>query len=209
MTPKEVNEIFNKIFSEGYNVKGITIESKSPVVANIFHHEGATRIEFGANNPKAVIKKFITFYAYIEEIYLGPEKGSLKLRNFPDINFTYETGVSILSFLEAQFSENSDIKDLIETKYSCSRDKKIAGSCLQYAEQWATIVSHSGGFADARECDKKRLKSECYKFVVDNVRRDAKEQRFGFGIGMYILIFILIPTICKFIVYKLLEKYFD
>ena len=209
MTQKEVSEIVNSIFTDGYDINGVTIQSESPVVAHILNEEGSTRIDFGSNNPKAVIKRFITFYAYIEEIYLGKDKGSIKLRNFQDINFTYETGVSILSFLEAQFSENSEMKDLIEEKYSCSRDKKIAESCLQYAEQWATIVSRSGGFADTRECDEKRLKSECYKFVIDNVKRDAKEKRFGFGIGMYLLIFILIPTICKFIVYKLLEKYFD
>lgn len=210
MSPKEVSEIINSIFTDGYNVNGVTIESESPVVANILNDgKGTTHIKFGTNQPKAVIKKFITFYAHIEEIYLGPDKGSVKLRNFPDINFNYDKGVSILSFLEQQFSFHTDLLEDIEKKYSCPRDKKIAEKCLQYAEQWATIVSSSGGFSGARECDKKTLRSECYSFVVENVREDVKEKKYGFGIGTYLLVFIIIPAIARYLIVKLLEKYFD
>ena len=206
MSPKEISEVLFKIFSdEGYKVNGFTISSESPLVANIFGDESQTSIKFGNNRPKASIKKFITLYAYVEEMVFGKEGGSIKLKNFPDISFSYEK--SLLSFLEQQFSCDEDLIAEIDAKYTDATKNKIAHRCLQYGTEWATIVSSCDGFTGASASRKKQLRSQCIDFVVDNVRHDV-EQEYGSVILTYLLVFIIIPAVARFIITKLLEKYF-
>lgn len=207
MTPKEISDILNSVFSNGYKTGGITVLSKSPLVANISNNKNFTTIKFEQNQPKIAIKRLITFYVYVEEIVLGTKSGSIKLRNFPDMNFNYENGASVLSFFKENFSSNNDIVEAIEKKYKSKKQQKIANRCLHYADEWATIVGSSHNFADISECEKKNLKSECYKFVVENVKNDI-EQEYGSVILTYLLVFIIIPAIARFIITKLLEKYF-
>ena len=208
MSPKEISEVLFKIFSdEGYKVNGFTIQSKSPLVANTYSDENKTSIKFGNNHPRVSIKRLITLYAYIEEIVLGKTGGSIKLRNFPDINFSYEK--SLLSFFEQNFHSHEDLYNEIEAAYSDPTKKKIAHKCLQYGTEWATIVSQSGGFCGLDGQSKQELKSQCLKFVIDNVRKDfEKEKKYGSVILTYLLVFIIIPAVAKFIITRLLEKYF-
>lgn len=206
MSPKEISEVLFQIFSdEGYKVNGFIISSESPLVANIFGDEAQTSIKFGNNRPKASIKKFITLYAYVEEIVLGKTGGSIKLRNFPDINFSYEN--SLLSFFEENFQSHDDLYKEIENKYSDPQKRKIAHKCLQYGTQWATIVSNSGGFCDLDATSRRSMRSDCINFVIENVKHDV-EQEYGSVILTYLLVFIVIPAIARFIITRLLEKYF-
>ena len=86
MSPKEISEVLFQIFDgDGYKVNGFTIQSQSPLIANIFGDQNQTSIKFGQNKPRASIKKLITLYAYVEEIVFRKEGGSIKLKNFPDI----------------------------------------------------------------------------------------------------------------------------
>lgn len=206
MSPKEVSQILFQIFSnEGYKVNGFTIKSESPLVANVSSDDNQTEIKFSSNLPRAEIKKLITLYVYVEGIVFKKDGGSIKLKNFPDINFSYEN--SLLSFLEQQFSYNDDIVAEIDKKYTDSTKNKIAHKCLQYGTEWATIVSSENGFADLDETAKRSLKSQCLDFVVDNVKHDV-EQEYGSVILTYLLVFIVIPAIARFIITRLLEKYF-
>lgn len=210
MSPKEISNILLQIFSnEGYKVKGFSIKSESPLVANIFSKGGQTSIKFGTNLPKAEIKKLITLYVYIEELIFREDSGTARLKNFPDINFGYDQSLLSL-FFEQNFTQHHDIQAAIDKKYSCdSRKKKIADKCLQYASEWATIVGKSNGFAENTKSSRKYLRSQCFNFVVDNVRNDLnKEDNYGFGIATYLLVFIIIPAIARFIIVRLLEKYF-
>jgi len=210
MSPKQISEVLFQIFSdEGFAVNGIKVKSESPLVASINSEGGRTTISFENNLPRAEITRLITLYAYIEELVFGEAGGTIKLRNFPDISFGYDKSL-LREFLEnLNFAYQGEMHNYIDEEYSDTKKRKIATDCLQYANEWATIVSQSGGFCGISSSDKAALKKQCYDFVVENVRKNARERKYGFGIGMYILIFILIPTICKFIVYKLLEKYFD
>lgn len=207
MSPKQISEVLFSIFSnDGYHVGNFNIQSQSPTVANIFSDEQHTSIKFGQNRPKASIKRFITLYAYIEEIVFKKEGGSVKLKNFPDINFSYEK--SLISFFEEQFSCHEDLVSEIDAKYTDTTKNKIAHKCLQYGTQWATIVSQSGGFAGANNSSERRnLRSQCINFVVENVKHDV-EQEYGSVILTYLLVFIVIPAIARFIITRLLEKYF-
>lgn len=211
MSPKEISEVLFSIFSDdGYQVGNFNIQSQSPTVANVFSDEQHTSIKFGQNRPKASIKRFITLYAYIEEIVFRKEGGSVKLKNFPDINFSYEK--SLISFFEQQFGsdelkDNASLAQEIDRKYTDSKKNKIAHQCLQYGTEWATIVSSSGGFAGINNSSKKELRSKCIDFVVENVRHDV-EQEYGSVILTYLLVFIIIPAVARFVITKLLEKYF-
>jgi cellulose synthase/poly-beta-1,6-N-acetylglucosamine synthase-like glycosyltransferase len=209
MSPKQFSEILFQIFSEeGYKVNGFTFQSESPMVANTYSNEHETSIKFGSNYPRVSIKRLITLYAYVEEIVLGKNGGSIKLKNFPDINFSYEK--SLLSFFEANFKAHDDLYNEIEVIYSDDpTKKKIAYQCLQYGNEWATIVSQSGGFCGINGQSKKELKSQCLQFVIDNVRKDfEQEKKYGSVILTYLLVFIVIPAVAKFIITRLLEKYF-
>lgn len=210
MSPKEISEVLFKIFSdEGFAVNGIKVKSESPLTANINSENGRTTISFGNNFPRAEITKIITLYAYIEELIFEKEGGTIRLRNFPDISFGY--GKSLLrEFLDhITFADQNDFADCIEQKYSDPTKRKIATDCLQYANEWATIVSQSGGFCGINSSDKIALKKQCQDFVVDNVRRNAREKKYGSVVLTYLLVFIIIPAVARFIIVKLLDKYFD
>lgn len=208
MSPKEVSEILFQIFSDkGYSVKGFKIKSDSPLTANIFSDGVETSIKFGNNFPKAEITKLITLYVYIEELVFGKEGGIARLKNFPDIRFGYDQSLLSL-FFEQHFTQHKDIEEEIEKKYgSDSQKKKIAQKCLHYGDEWATIVSRSGGFAESSKQSRQAAKRQCLDFVVENVKKDM-EKEYGSVILTYLLVFIVIPAIARFIIVRLLEKYF-
>lgn len=207
MSPQEISEILFKIFSnDGFKVGGLTIKSMSPINGNIISSADETIIKFEKNYPKVSIKRFITLSASIEALSFKKDSGSIKLKNFPNINFSYAK--PMISFLE-RFQSQEDIILEIETKYNDETKKKIAHKCLQYGTEWATIVSESGGFYGLNDSSKKSLRSQCVKFVVDNVRKDIEdEKKYGSVIITYLLVFIIIPAIARFIITRLLEKYF-
>lgn len=208
MSPKDISEILFSIFNDdGYQIQGFKIKSKSPLVANIYSNELETSIKFGSNYPRVEITRLITLYAYIEEILFRKDSGTIRLKNFPDISFGYEQ--SLLSVLFSQHSScDQEMLQLIEEKYGNDKTrKKIAEKCLQYGGEWATIVSESVDFSGASDSDRKTLRSECINFVVENVRNDIEEE-YGSVILTYLLVFIVIPAVARFIITRLLEKYF-
>lgn len=208
MSPKQISEVLFQIFSdEGFTVNGFKIKSESPLVANFYSENDTTTISFGNNYPKAEITRIITLYAYIEQLVFGKDNGIVRLKNFPDINFGYDKS-AILNFLDhLTYAGECEIEKEIEEKYADDTRRKIAKDCLQYATEWATIVSQAGAFAGASNNKKRELKKQCYDFVVENVRKDAKE-KYGSAILTYLLVFIIIPAVARFIIVKLLEKYF-
>jgi len=207
MSPKQISDTLASIFSdEGFSVQGFKIKSKSPLVANIYNENNETSIKFGSNFPKAEITRLITLYVYIEEIIFRESGGVVRLKNFSDISFGYEQSLLSVLFSD-KFSCSRELHQLIEETYTDEKKKKIAQQCLHYGTEWATIVSQSGGFVGANDNDRKKLRSECINFVVENVRHDV-EQEYGSVILTYLLVFIVIPAIARFIITRLLEKYF-
>jgi len=209
MSPKEISEVLFKIFSdEGFTVNGFKIKSESPLIANVYSEDETTTISFGNNYPRAEITRLITIYAYIEQLVFRKDGGTVRIKNFPDISFGYDKS-SILNFLDhLTYAGECEIEKEIENKYSDETRRKIAKDCLQYATEWATIVSQSGGFSDIGPTKKKELKRQCYDFVVENVRKEANEKKYGSVILTYLLVFIIIPAVARFIIVRLLEKYF-
>lgn len=216
MSPKDISTALFQIFSdEGLEVKGFKIKSESPLVANILNSEEKTIIKFGSNYPKAEITRLITFYAYIEEIVFGKQGGSIKLRNFPDIKFSYSD--SVLSLLKENFANCSEkccssfptISNEIDKKYSCKSENEIAKKCLQYAREWATISSQSGvDFAQSTNFEKKELRKSCYNFVKDSIEDEAKS-KYKSVFLTFILITVILPAIISWVVGKILDELFN
>ena len=144
MSPKQISEVLFSIFSEeGYNLGGLKLRCESPVTANVNSGGDRTSITFGNNYPRAEIKKLITLYVYIEEIVFGKEGGSIKLRNFPDINFGYDTDTLIgllaknIPSIKFGDEENKLEDEAIAAKFPDSEPKqKIAKICLQYGREY-------------------------------------------------------------------------
>tara|TARA_B100001564_G_scaffold358181_1_gene376167 strand:+ start:14586 stop:15212 length:627 start_codon:yes stop_codon:yes gene_type:complete len=207
MSPKDVKEILDKIFSEeGFEIKGFKIKSKTPLVANIHHDGGRIDIKFGSNLPKAEITRIITVYAYIEQVVLGETGASIKLRSFPDITLNYEN----FSEIDPSFVFNfSSLEETIDKKYSESSHKQIAKKCLQYAEEWATICHQSGvTFENADYADRYVMYNQCYDFVKENIEKDV-EKRYGSVILTWLFAYVILPMIIKWIVNKVLERLFN
>ncbi len=215
MSPKDISTALFQIFSdEGFEVKGFKIKSESPLVANILNSEEKTIIKFGSNYPRAEITRLITFYAYIEEIVFGKQGGSIKLRNFPDIKFSYSD--SVLSLLKENFTNCSEkccssfpaISDEIDKRYSCKSENEIAKKCLQYAREWATISSQSGvDFAQSTNFEKKELRKSCYNFVKDSIEDEAKS-KYKSVFLTFILVTVILPAIISWVVGKILDELF-
>ena len=206
MSPREIYQSISSIFNgEGIVVKGFKVTSKTPTVANITYGADIAEITFGQNQPKAEITRIITMYAHIEKIVFGPEGGSIKLRNFPDFSFGYGEEVTH-KFVRF---DNSDIYAEIEGKYAKKSYKDIAKKCLQYSEEWATMSMCNGiTFDNADYFDRWKLKDQRYNFVYDNVVEDA-EKRYGSIVITWIFLYIILPTIIKWIINRFLDKLFD
>ena len=213
MSPKEISTIFTELFSkDGYTVNGFKIKSKSPLIANIEHKGGLTEISFGSNPPKAEVTRIITLYAYVEGLVFGETGGTVKLRNFPDLSFSYEGSVFAgdSSRIDSEHIEECvKIEDEICSEYSLDRDRKIAKKCLQYAKEWATICHQSGvTFDNADFSDRYVHYNNCYDFVEENVQNDI-EKRYGSVILTWLFVYVVLPMIIKWVVNKVLERLFN
>lgn len=217
MSPQEINDAIVQLFSEeGLQVNGFWVTLESPVIANIFHDDvqpnangshKVTSIKFGPNLPKVKIKKFITLYAYIEELVLGEEGGTVKIKNFPDFSFAYNA-YSRTNSHKCDIDCQSIAKE-IDCKYSEKSHKQIAKKCLQYAEEWATICHQTGiNFENSDFADRYVYYNQCYDFVKENIEEDVKE-RHGSVILTWLFVYVVLPMIIKWVVNKVLERLFN
>ena len=207
MSPREIYDSISDLFTDkGILVKGFKIKSKTPSVVTVRYDNDIAEITFGENQPRAEITKIITIYAYIEKIIFGPEGGSIKLRNFPDFSFGYGNEAETVKFCRF---DNSDICNEIEVKYSKKSYKDIAKKCLQYSEEWATMCMGRGvTFDNADYFDRYPLKDQCYNFVHENIVEDA-EKKYGSIILTWVFLYIILPTIIRWIINRFLDKLFD
>ena len=207
MSPEDISKALFKVFSnEGLEVKGFKIKSKSPLIANVHSSDEKTIIQFGQNHPRAEITRLITLYAYIEEVVFGKSGGSIKLKNFPDIHFSYSD--SVLSLIKENFADNEAINCEIDKKYFCPSENEIAKKCLQYANEWTTICSQAGvDFSESNHFERRELRKSCYNFVKDNVEEEAKE-KYNSVFLTFILVTIILPAIISWVVGKILDELF-
>jgi hypothetical protein len=206
-SPRAIHQAILNLFSEdGLEVSGFVVKAKSPTDISIINDGKLVEIKFPNNKPRAEITRLITFYAHVEQINIGEEGGLIKLRNFPDFSFSYDSNL---------FSHNAPrvdcgaILEEIDNKYSEKQHKQIAKKCLQYAEEWATICHQTGiTFNDADYADRYVLYNNCYDYVAENIEADV-EKRYGSVILTWLFVYVVLPMIIKWIVNKVLERLFN
>jgi hypothetical protein len=210
MSPQEINVMLRNLFNgNGVDLKGFKIKADSPLDTKIISKNNTTTIVFEDNLPRVEIVKLFTIKCYIEQIVLGQEGGSIKIKNFPDINFGYDSN-SLLDFLGKNISYNfGSMDNEIEKKYGNGDKQRIAKKCLQYAQEWSRISMSAGvNFADSDSCKRKALRKDCYDFVKENVEEDVKYKYKSVFIT-FILITVILPAIISWVVGKILDELFN
>ncbi len=210
MSPKQINVALRNIFNgNGLEINSVKIKSDSPCDVNVSYNNNNTTIKFLKNLPKAEIKRFITFSAYIEGIYFGEKKGSIKLKNFPDLFFGYEETTSLLSLIENNFY-SLDFDREVEEKYTSKEHQRIAKKCLHYAREWTTISMNGGvDFKSAGYLKRYDLRRKCYDFVKENIKNDLAEEKEYSSILLTFLFFsVILPAIVTWIVHRVLDELF-
>lgn len=203
MSPKEAKELLSNMFSEdGGEVNGVKIYAKSPSSFVISENEDKSiLIYFPKQKPTASVKRLITISVVVESVLLKEEHAVLEFKNFPKIPIPYDGFFGIPSKVDVR-----SIQKTISQKYS-GKKEKIANLCLFYGDEWARISSQATCFRSASCAEKKILKKQCIDFVTENVKKDM-EQQYGSVILTYLLVFIVIPAVARFVITRLLEKYF-
>lgn len=199
---KKLKEILNKIFdSTGYSFKDINIKFPEPFEMS-FGQDKSKNVSllFTKNLPRISWKKFITISAWIQGIVLSDEGGTIKIKYFPDLKFSYTKDSEQLFASKAL--DLTSIEQEIRSQYPDEERQKIASLCLHYANEWAIICSSSGLTRDDFRNNRK-LKKDCFNFVQDCVKEDKKHGSF---IISFIVIYVILPVILKWIIEKIFEK---
>lgn len=202
---KIVEEVFSK---SGYKVDKFTLFCPSILDVRINKIDDGISFDFTKVMPSVRTKKLlIPITAYVEGIFLGKLGGTIKLKYFPDFEFKY-SGFEQNNFGSAHHVDLSDIKSCIAREYPDKQRRKIANLALQYANEWATIVSHNGvDFSRYDKKNKKLLAENCQKFVHENIV-NSKEIEAKSAILTFILVYLILPSVISWVVKKFLDSFF-
>lgn len=201
---KKIKETLNNVFdSSGYNFKDINI--KFPQKLNISFYEDEKQnvsLNFDQDLPNITWKKFIKISAWIQGITLSDTGGTIKIKYFPDLKFSYAKDSEQL-FGNQVVLDIDGIKSEINKQYPDEERKKIANTCLQYVNEWITICNaHGVGASDFLNSEKK-LKRDCQKFVKSCIKEEKKH---GSVIVSFIILYVVLPIILKWIIDKVFDK---
>lgn len=197
---KKVKEALDKIFtSTGYSFKEINIKFPQPLNMTFGTDGNNVSLIFLKDLPRISWKKFITISAWIQGIVLSDTGGTIKIKYFPDIKFSY-TKESEQIFGQMVF-DSSDILNEIKSQYPDEERQKIANLCLQYGAEWATMC-YSTGMTSKDFANNKKLKKDCYNFIKESIKKD---KQYGSVVG-FIILFVILPVILKWIVEKIFAK---
>lgn len=204
---KQIRDIINSIFSEnGYDVNNLNIQFPDPLNIKIDKDDIENiSLTFVGSLPKVTWKKYITFSARIIGLTLGELSGILKLKYLPDVRFSYDDPPE--KMFGSKYSFN-DIEEEIVTEYQDEERRTVAKKCLQYAEEWATIAGQEVDFASTDAKTRKKLKSDCKNFVVDNIK-DDQELQAGSVLLTFLFLYVVLPVILKFILERIFKKLFN
>lgn len=204
MNLKKISEILKTLFTDGYSVNNITIKCEPPVEFEISKDSSGILIKFTRNLPWVEMRRFIKFKLNVEGLSFGENAGVIKIKNFPDMPFSYDDNQTFDNVYGADFDIDVSQEEINQTFQGASK-RKIASKCLHYAKEWATIASLNGVRFDSYDrFDKFILKNKCYYFVEEQVKKD-KDLQYGSFISIFILSLIL-PTIIKWAVDRVLRS---
>lgn len=197
-----VYKILSKLFTDGYEVNTLKVRCQTPTNIKVTNTDNNLYFSFEDNLPNAEINRFITFKLYIEGVSFGKTGGVIKLKNFPDMPFDYESKKTFGAIKEPSFD---DLESEINATFKSQSKRKIASKCLHYAQAWATIASLNGvRFEKCDQFDYFVLKNKCFYFVEEQIKND-KELQYGTFVSIFILGLIL-PAIIKWAVERVIRS---
>lgn len=198
---KQIKDILDKVFTDnGYSVKDLNVKFKQPLNITFGTDGNNISLIFTKNLPCISWKRFITISAWIEGLILSNTGGTIKIKYFPDLQFTYSEKNEQL-FGKKNILDLNSIEEEIKAEYPDEERRKLANVCLQYANEWVTMCCASGVTSDDFR-DKKHLRKDCYNFVRDCIK---KEEKYGSVVG-FIVLFIILPVVLRWIIEKIFDR---
>jgi len=200
----DIQSIRDKISSlftaDGLSINEYTVKCASPTTIRLLGETEALWIKFDkATQPLLSIKKIITFSVHLEELYVGETGGKIKLKNFPDINFSFDEAEG--SFGCHMFSEDEMLSE-IESEFGDAESRRLAQKCLQYGRAWATMCMDGGTcFSELSSREIKEMKKQCASFIREQVRADLHG-----SILVLILVQFVLPYIIRWIAERIIDR---
>jgi len=205
----EITSQINKAFQKnGLDVKGYNVKCVAPLNAMLYSGQGPVQLVFNQNRPTLSVVKIITFSVELEEVYVDVDgSGTIKLKNFPDINFNIDDDTKVFGAppLSSQYeilSPDTSLHYEIDANFEDEESRRLAEKALQYAQAWTTLALEGGtDFAGASSSDVRKLKKECYKFTKQQMKSEVSG-----SIIAILLINLLLPYIIKWIVERVIDR---
>jgi hypothetical protein len=200
---KNLKVILDKVFSStGYSFKDLYIKLPQPLnmIFGIVE-EDKISLKFIDQLPKISWKKFITISALIQEIILDNDGGVIRIKYFPDLKFQYSKSETTNFYSSPIILE--ELYDEINAEYPDAERRKIANLCLHYANEWVTMCCASGVSVD-EIVSNKDSKKNCYRFVKESIVNN--ENKHGSIVISFILIYVILPIILKWIIERIFKK---
>ena len=198
-----ISQILYELFSDGYKADNFNIRCESPTTVEIIKDISGVLIKFNNTLPRVEIKKFIKFKLNVEAISFGRNGGIIKIKNFPDMPFSYDNNKNVELYGNSIHIDISE--EEIDQVFKSQSKRKIASKCLHYAKEWATIASLNGvRFDNYDKFDAFVLKKQCYYFIEDAIKND-EDLKYGSFISIFILSLIL-PSIIRWAVDRIIRS---
>ena len=207
MELSEVKQIVEQVFSDaGYEINNFTFFCPTSLSISLEKTANDLSIKFNTGLPSVQTKKlFIPITAQLQGISLGEDGGSIKLKYFPDIKFSY--GQSEERFGSCSSNVDLDrIKSEINKEFPDTERNTIAKLALKYTQEWTSIASANGLCEDLKS--RRQYRKDCEAFVKENIlaSRDVEAKS---AVLTFILIYFVLPAVISWVVKKFLDNYFN
>lgn len=93
-----------------------------------------------------------------------------------------------------------DIETEVKVYYPVGARRRLAEKCLEKGKEWVELKKQ---IKDSNVNDRKRLRSECSKYIKENVDTEPERQVYG-----SILFMIIFGAIISWLVQRLLDNLF-
>jgi len=207
MDLNQIKLIVDQVFSkDGYKVGNFNFACPTNLSVDINKSDDSLNITFNGDLPTVKTKKlFIPFNVGVQGLSLSEETGTIKIKNFPDIKFSYQEK-SEENFGSAKNKFDSDSFSMeIDKEFKDNERRRVAHTAFKYAREWLEVASQS---TDCTVQNKKKLISQCEKFVHEKMTK-SKDIEAKSAILTFVLIYFVLPAVINWVVKKMIEKYFN
>ena len=205
---KSIENLFS---SDGLQISKFKIFCPPDVSTSIRKTDDGININFNDKLPFVKAKRmFIAITIEIEGLVLRENGGTIRLKYFPDFDFSYDLSGDDAVFGSAPSEKINlaPIKEAILKQYPDPERGKIAKLALQYANEWVNIARDNGiNIEEYGRVNRKKLNSDCESFVKDSII-NSKEIEAKSAILTFVLMYFILPAIVSWVVKKFLDNFF-